>query len=97
MPAIIFSFNRKECEGAAMHAKRLPPMGNDQIDAVRLVFDAAISTLSSEDQALRQIAMLRPMLERGVAVHHSGMLPVLREVVEILFAEGLVLRLLLLN
>ena len=29
--------------------------------------------------------MLLPMLERGVAVHHSGMLPVLREVVEILF------------
>lgn len=29
--------------------------------------------------------MLLPLLERGVAVHHSGMLPVLREVVEILF------------
>ena len=29
--------------------------------------------------------MLLPLLERGVAVHHSGMIPVLREVVEILF------------
>ena len=34
--------------------------------------------------------MLLPLLERGIAVHHSGMLPVLREVVEILFQEGLV-------
>ena len=34
--------------------------------------------------------MLLPLLERGVAVHHSGMLPVLREVVEILFQENLV-------
>ncbi len=28
---------------------------------------------------------LLPLLQRGVAVHHSGMLPLLRELVEILF------------
>jgi hypothetical protein len=37
-----------------------------------------------------EVGMLLPLLERGVAVHHSGMLPVLREVVEILFQENLV-------
>ena len=30
------------------------------------------------------------MLKRGIAVHHSGLLPVLKELVEILFAENLV-------
>lgn len=29
------------------------------------------------------------MLRRGVGVHHSGLLPILKEVVEILFQEGL--------
>ena len=28
-----------------------------------------------------------PLLQRGVAVHHSGLLPVLKEVVELLFQE----------
>ena len=89
-PAIVFAFSRKECEGAARSAQRIDPLPDEQRDAVRAVFEAAISTLSSDDQAIRQVGMLLPLLERGVAVHHSGMLPVLREVVEILFQENLV-------
>lgn len=30
-----------------------------------------------------------PMLLRGIGVHHSGLLPIVKEVVEILFSEGL--------
>ncbi len=30
------------------------------------------------------------MLRRGIGVHHSGLLPILKEVVEILFQEGLI-------
>ena len=38
---------------------------------------------------LPQIAQMLPMLKRGIGVHHSGLLPLLKEVVEILFQEGL--------
>ena len=31
-----------------------------------------------------------PLLKRGIGVHHSGLLPILKEVVEILFQEGLI-------
>ena len=34
-------------------------------------------------------AML-PLLKAGVAMHHSGLLPILKEVVEILFQEQLI-------
>ena len=30
------------------------------------------------------------LLKRGIGMHHSGILPILREVVEMLFAKGLV-------
>jgi len=30
------------------------------------------------------------MISRGIGVHHGGMLPILKEIVEILFAQGLV-------
>jgi hypothetical protein len=29
------------------------------------------------------------LLKRGIGVHHSGLLPILKEVIEILFQEGL--------
>lgn len=31
-----------------------------------------------------------PLLKRGIGVHHSGLLPILKEVIEILFQEGLI-------
>jgi superfamily II RNA helicase len=45
----------------------------------------AIDVLSEEDQRLPQIGALLPMLKRGIGVHHSGLLPILKEVVELLF------------
>jgi ATP-dependent RNA helicase DOB1 len=36
-------------------------------------------------RARAQVGQLLPMVLRGVAVHHSGLLPVLKELVEILF------------
>ena len=31
-----------------------------------------------------------PLLQRGIGVHHGGMLPILKELVELLFQEGLI-------
>lgn len=90
-PAVIFSFSRRACEGAAMHARGLEPLSDVKQTTIRAVFDAAIATLGEADQHVEQIERLLPLLLRGVAVHHSGLLPVLKEVVEILFQEGLVL------
>ena len=30
------------------------------------------------------------MVRQGVGVHHSGLLPIVKELVELLFAEGLI-------
>ena len=38
---------------------------------------------------------MQGLLKRGIGVHHSGILPILKEVVEMLFQEGLVKVLLL--
>ena len=44
---------------------------------------------AEDDRRLPQITGLLPMLRRGIGVHHSGQLPILKEVIEILFQEGL--------
>ena len=33
---------------------------------------------------------MESLLERGLGVHHSGILPILKEVIEMLFTRGLV-------
>lgn len=33
---------------------------------------------------------LRELIRHGVAVHHGGLLPIAKEIVEILFSEGLI-------
>ena len=37
---------------------------------------------------LPQVVQLTDMLKRGIGVHHSGVLPLLKEVVEMLFQRG---------
>lgn len=46
--------------------------------------------LSEQDKGLPQISNILPLLQRGVGIHHSGLLPLLKEVIEILFQEGLI-------
>ncbi len=48
----------------------------------------AVDLLSEEDQRLPQVLTLLPVLKRGIGVHHSGLLPILKELVEILFQVG---------
>ena len=46
--------------------------------------------LSEEDRTLKAITNALPLLQAGVGVHHSGLLPILKEVIELLFQEQLI-------
>ena len=37
-----------------------------------------------------QVENVLPLLKRGIGIHHSGLLPILKETIEILFGEGLI-------
>lgn len=54
------------------------------------VFINATSTLNEDDRRLPQIQELLPLLRRGIGVHHGGLLPLMKEVIEVLFQEGLI-------
>lgn len=88
-PVIVFSFSRRDCEAMAMQLAKLDFNSEDERAAVEQVFDNAIASLNNEDQSLPQITAILPLLQRGVGIHHSGLLPIIKEVVELLFQEGL--------
>lgn len=89
-PVIVFSFSRKECEQHAMSMSKLNFNTNEEKEAVEHVFQNAILCLNEEDRSLPAISLMLPLLQRGIAVHHSGLLPIIKELVELLFQEGLV-------
>ncbi|XP_027070815.2 DExH-box ATP-dependent RNA helicase DExH10 [Coffea eugenioides] len=89
-PVIIFSFSRRECEQHAMSMSKLDFNTQDEKDVVEQVFRNAVLCLNEEDRSLPAIELMLPLLQRGIAVHHSGLLPIIKELVELLFQEGLV-------
>ncbi|KAG5812584.1 hypothetical protein H9Q74_004311 [Fusarium xylarioides] len=89
-PVIVFNFSKRECENLAMNISSLSFNDDSEKAMVRKVFTSAIESLSEGDRELPQIINLLPLLERGIGVHHSGLLPILKETIEILFQESLI-------
>ena len=89
-PVIVFSFSKKECEAYALQMAKLDFNTNDEKKMVEEVFNNAMMVLSPEDRLLPQVENVLPLLKRGIGIHHGGLLPILKETIEILFGEGLI-------
>uniref|UniRef100_A0A8D8XRQ2 Superkiller viralicidic activity 2-like 2 n=1 Tax=Cacopsylla melanoneura TaxID=428564 RepID=A0A8D8XRQ2_9HEMI len=89
-PVIVFSFSKKDCEIYAMQMAKLNFNETEEVKLVDDVFSNAMDVLSEEDRKLPQIENILPLLRRGIGIHHGGLLPILKETIEILFAEGLI-------
>jgi ATP-dependent RNA helicase DOB1 len=89
-PVIAFSFSKKECEAYALQMAKLDFNSNEEKKLVDEVFNNAMMVLSPEDRLLPQVENVLPLLKRGIGIHHGGLLPILKETIEILFGEGLI-------
>ncbi|OCT51703.1 ATP-dependent RNA helicase mtr4 [Cladophialophora carrionii] len=89
-PVIVFSFSKRDCEAYAIQMSSMSFNEDSEKAMVSKVFDSALEMLSPEDKNLPQIQHLLPLLRRGIGIHHSGLLPILKETIEILFQEGLI-------
>jgi superfamily II DNA/RNA helicase len=81
-PALVFCFNRDECWSVAEQLKGLPLVS----DSTRSLLHAEINKL---DWTQGVGPKMKQMLHRGVGVHHAGLLPKYRRVVEDLFERKL--------
>ncbi len=81
-PALVFAFNRDECWSVA-----------EQLKGLDLMTSAQKTALNKECDKLEWSQgvgpKLKQMLRRGVGVHHAGLLPKYRRVVEDLFEKKL--------
>ena len=93
LPALCFVFSIKQLERCA-----------EEITTPLLEFDSKIPyTIEREcEQIIRKLPNYREylhlpeyvnlvaLLQKGIAIHHSKMIPILREIVEILFSRGMI-------
>lgn len=90
LPVIVFSFSKRECESNAIQMNKMCFNDDDEKNLVSEIYESAMQSLSPDDRKLPQIESFLPLLQRGIGIHHSGLLQILKEVIELLFQEGLI-------
>ncbi|MBG6083389.1 DEAD/DEAH box helicase [Zhihengliuella flava] len=92
LPAIVFIFSRKGCDAAVDQCVRSGLALTTREDAAVIAerVDRAAAQMPREDLEVLGFWSWREGLVRGLAAHHAGLLPNFKEVVEQLFAEGLI-------
>jgi superfamily II RNA helicase len=86
---IFFSFSRNKCEeyANAVHGHLID--GEQQIESMQ-IFDRNIEPYKKIYESLPQFIKVRQLIQKGVAFHHSGLIPILKEIIEIIFKKGLI-------
>ena len=89
LPALFFNFSRKGCE---TFAKKINGslLTTSEAASVKHIIDFHLHHYPAVHNATKQYFIIAELLQRGIAFHHSGLLPLLKEIIEILFAKGLV-------
>jgi superfamily II RNA helicase len=92
LPGIVFVFSRKQCYE---YAKKITiPLFEENANKAELIRKECKTILINkipnwkEYVNLKEYITLVKMLEKGIAVHHSGVTPIFREMIEILFKMG---------
>lgn len=89
LPALFFVMSRKNCE---IYASKVGGSLIDPSDSatVKHIINFHLHRYKDSVQVSQQYFILTDLLQRGIGFHHSGLLPLLKEIVEILFSKGLI-------
>ena len=91
LPAIFFIFSRAGCDASASRLVRdgVDLTSQTEKEEIRRIVSIKTDHLPTEDLNALNFQQWLIGLERGVASHHAGMLPLFKEITEYLFQEGL--------
>ncbi|XP_064649760.1 superkiller complex protein 2-like [Lineus longissimus] len=90
LPVIAFTLSRKRIDENTHHLQSVDLTTQKQKAAIHLFCERCIAKLKGSDKKLPQVLEMTSMLKRGIGKHHSGILPIMKEMVEMLFQKGLV-------
>jgi len=91
LPVIVFIFSRAACDDAVHQCRRdgllfTTPEERREIESIA---EARLTGFSRDDLQALEYADFIDCLRRGLAMHHAGMVPAFREIVEVCFERNL--------
>lgn len=87
-PVIFFCMSRKNCEKYARQVRVVANTHEERREIEIMCFN-----LLKKYPEVRELAVYRELTElfnKGIAFHHSGMIPILKELVEMIYKQGLI-------
>lgn len=90
LPIVAFTLSRNRCDQNAENLMSVDLTTAKEKSHIRSFFQRCLQRLKEPDRKLPQVLRLQRVLENGIGVHHSGILPLLKEIVEMLFQTGFV-------
>jgi superfamily II RNA helicase len=89
LPALFFVLSRKDCEKYAQKVESTLITSSEKADVVH-IWNFHLRNHRESLEKLPQYHNLRHLVEKGLAYHHSGLVPMLKEIIEILFSKGFI-------
>ncbi len=88
LPCIYFTFSRRRCEELASKVIGFNLLKENEAALIVRMFDSLVEKFGiNNDPCVNDIY---PFIKRGIAYHHAGLLPTLKEIIERLFTTGLI-------
>ncbi|MFC1576645.1 helicase-related protein, partial [Candidatus Omnitrophota bacterium] len=88
LPCIYFCFGRRRCEYLAEEMRGFDFLNAEEKVKIRGLFNELCERFDLVGD--KKASSIFPLIERGIAFHHAGMLPTLKEVIERLFTSRLI-------
>jgi len=89
LPATFFVLNRNNCSKFAKMLQKSLITGEESANSINL-FNKFLLKHRARYEKTEQYHEVIKLLEKGIAIHHSGLIPVLKEAIEMIYAEGLI-------
>lgn len=87
LPCIYFAFGRRRCEYLAEEMHSFDFLEESEKNDIMNLYNSLCERFDLRGEKSAEI--MRPLIRRGIAYHHAGMLPTLKEVIERLFTSRL--------
>lgn len=89
-PSIFFCFSRQRCEKLATHLLNLDMTTSMEKEEIRGILQASLRVLGPQNQQLPQVILVQELVVKGIGVHFSSLLHILKETVEMLLSRNLI-------
>jgi len=91
VPAIFFLFSRRQVEDFADHIyKKVDFLSKAEQEEIKIIIKNNGFDERASEYNIKHYDIIKKYLMKGIAIHHAGLFPMIKDLVETLFAKGLV-------